>query len=189
MKKITIIAAGLFLSVSSFAQTWSVDKMHSKVGFSITHMKINEIEGDFKSFDATITSSKADFSDAVMEFSADVNSINTEVEPRDKHLKSADFFDAEKMPKITFKSKSFTKLKGKEYKMTGDLTMHGVTKTVTLMVTFNGTTTNPMSKKEMAGFKIVGTINRSDFGIGASMPDSMLSENVSLRINTEFSKG
>jgi len=188
MKKVTIIAAGLLLSASAFAQTWSSDKMHSKLGFSVTHMKISDIEGDFKVFDATITSSKPDFSDAVVELNADVNSINTEVEPRDKHLKSADFFDAEKMPKLSFKSKSFTKVKGKEYKMTGDLTMHGVTKPVTLSVVYNGTTTNPMSKKETAGFKITGVIKRSDFGVGASMPDAMLSENVTLRANTEFTK-
>ena len=117
-----------------------------------------------------------------------MNSINTDVEPRDKHLKSADFFDAEKMPTLSFKSTSFKKVKGKDYKMTGDLTMHGVTKPVTMNVVLNGTTTNPMSKKEMAGFKITGVVKRSDFGIGASMPDAMLSENVTLRINTEFSK-
>ena len=188
MKKVTVFAAALFLSASAFAQTWSIDKMHSRVGFSISHLMINDIEGDFKSFDGTITASKPDFSDAVITFTADVNSINTDVEPRDKHLKSADFFDAEKMPTLSFKSTSFKKVKGKDYKMTGDLTMHGVTKPVTMNVVLNGTTTNPMSKKEMAGFKITGVVKRSDFGIGASMPDAMLSENVTLRINTEFSK-
>jgi len=149
---------------------------------------INEIDGDFKSFDGKITASKADFSDAVIEFSAETNSINTDIEPRDKHLKSPDFFDAEKNPKISFKSTSFKKEKGKEYKLAGELTMHGVTKPVTLTAVLVGTTTHPMSKKEMAGFRITGSVKRSEFGIGASMPDAMLSENVNITANTEFSK-
>ena len=189
MKKFTIIAAGLFLTATTFAQTWSVDKMHSRLGFSITHMTINDINGDFKSFDAKINSAKPDFSDATIELNADINSINTEVEKRDDHLKSADFFDAAKMPALTFKSKSFKKGKGKNYILTGDLTMHGMTKTVTLNAVFNGTTTNPMSKKEMAGFTVTGKFKRSQFGIGASMPESMLSDNVTLVANLEFTKG
>ena len=188
MKKITIIAAGLFLSANAFAQTWSIDKAHSRIGFGITHLMINEIDGDFKSFEGKITSAKPDFSDASIEFSAETNSINTDIEARDKHLKSPDFFDAEKNPKISFKSTSFKKEKGKEYKVTGDLTMHGVTKSVTLNAVLVGTATNPMSKNEMAGFHITGSVKRSDFGIGASMPEAMLSENVNITANTEFAK-
>ena len=188
MKKISIFAAGLLLSASAFAQTWSIDKAHSRVGFGITHLTINEIQGDFKTFDGKITASKADFSDAAIEFSADINSINTEVEARDKHLKSADFFDAANNPTLSFKSTSFKKEKGKDYKVTGNLTMHGVTKPVTLNAVLVGTATNPMSKKEMAGFRISGVVKRSDFGIGASMPEAMLSENVEIKANTEFSK-
>ena len=107
MKRISIFAAGLFLSVSALAQTWSIDKAHSRVGFGITHLTINEIDGNFKTFDGKITASKADFSDAAIEFSADVNSINTDVEARDKHLKSPDFFDAANNPSLSFKSTSF----------------------------------------------------------------------------------
>jgi polyisoprenoid-binding protein YceI len=188
MKKTIVVFAGLLLSAASYAQTWSIDKGHSRVGFGITHLTINEIEGDFKSFDGKITSSKEDFSDATIEFSADVNSVNTDVEARDKHLRSADFLDAEKNPKLTFKSTSFKKESGKEYKVTGNLTLHGVTRPVTLTAVLVGKATNPMSKKEMAGFKITGNIKRTDFGIGATMPETMLSENVKLNANTEFSK-
>ena len=188
MRRISIFAAGLFLSVSTFAQTWSIDKAHSRIGFGITHLTINEIDGDFKTFEGKITSSKADFSDASIEFTADINSINTDVEARDKHLKSPDFFDAANNPTLTFKSTSFKKGKGNNYKVTGDLTMHGVTKPVTFDAVLVGTTTNPMSKKEMAGFRLSGNIKRSDYKIGASMPEAMLSENVSLKANTEFSK-
>jgi polyisoprenoid-binding protein YceI len=188
MKKTIVVFAGLLLSAASYAQTWSIDKGHSRVGFGITHLTINEIEGDFKSFDGKITSSKEDFSYATIEFSADVNSVNTDVEARDKHLRSADFLDAEKNPKLTFKSTSFKKESGKEYKVTGNLTLHGVTRPVTLTAVLVGKATNPMSKKEMAGFKITGNIKRTDFGIGATMPETMLSENVKLNANTEFSK-
>ena len=188
MKKVSIFAAGLLLSASAFAQTWSIDKAHSRVGFAITHLTINEIDGDFKSFEGKLTAANTDFSGATIEFSADVNTINTDVEARDKHLKSADFFDAEKNPSLTFKSTSFKKEKGKEYKVTGNLTLHGVTKPVTLTAVLVGTATNPMSKKEMAGFHVTGSINRNDFGIGASMPGTMLSEKVEIVANTEFSK-
>jgi polyisoprenoid-binding protein YceI len=188
MKKVTILLTGLMLSAAAYAQTWSIDKAHSRIGFGITHLTINEIDGDFKTFDGKITASGADFSNATIEFSADMSSINTDIEARDKHLKSPDFFDADKNPKLTFKSTSFKKEKGNEYKVTGDLTMHGVTKPVTLTATLVGTTVHPMSKKEMAGFRITGNINRMDFGVGTTMPESMLSENVKLTANTEFSK-
>ncbi|TDX01252.1 YceI family protein [Dinghuibacter silviterrae] len=189
MQKITFLALGLLLSVGVFAQTWTLDKMHSQLNFGVTHMGINTVEGGFRSFDATITSSKDDLSDAVVELKADVGSINTGVDPRDNHLKSPDFFDAATFPTFTFKSTSFTKTGDKTYQVTGNLTLHGVTKPVTLNVTFNGTATNPMNKKTSAGFHISGVINRADFGIGTKFPDNMLSNDVNLDANTEFVKG
>ncbi len=188
MKKITIAAAALLLSANTFAQSWSIDKAHSRIGFGIIHLGINEVDGSFTSFEGKISNAKPDFNGAEIEFSAETNSINTGVEARDKHLKSPDFFDAEKNPKVSFKSTSFKKEKGKTYKMTGNLTMHGVTKSVTLTATLVGTATNPMSKKEMAGFRITGKVNRAQFGIGPSMPAAMLSEDVTITANTEFSK-
>ena len=189
MKKATIIAALLIASAATtFAQTWSIDKAHSRLGFNVTHMGISETSGSFKITDAKITSSKPDFSDAVVELTADVKSINTENEMRDKHLQSPDFFDAEKFPTLTFKSTSFKKVSGKKYKVTGDHTLHGVTKPVTLDVTFNGTVENPMSKKTMAGFNIAGIVKRSEFGIAASTPAAMLGDGVALQASTEFQK-
>jgi polyisoprenoid-binding protein YceI len=188
MKRITILAAVLALSAATFAQTWTVDKAHSRLGFSITHLGIADLGGTIKSFDSKITSSKDDFSDAVIEFTGDINSINTDNEQRDTHLKSPDFFDAAKFSTITFKSKSFTKAGDKQYKLAGDLTLHGVTKPVVLDVTFNGTTTHPMNKKTLAGFKITGSIKRSDFGVAAAMPPAMLGEDVAIVANTEFTK-
>ena len=188
MKKLNILVVALLAAGVASAQTWSLDKAHAKLGFVTTHLLISEVEGNFKSFDATVTSTKDDFSDAVIELTADVASINTDNEGRDKHLKSPDFFDAEKFSTLSFKSKSFTKVDGKKYKLTGDLTMHGITKQVTLDVVYNGTITHPFNKKPVAGFKITGTIKRSDFSVG-SVPAAVVSDDIVISGNAEFIKG
>jgi len=188
MKKVSFIAALLISGATTFAQTWSVDKAHSRLGFTVTHLSVAELGGTFNTVDAKFTSAKPDFTDAVIELTADVNSINTDNDQRDGHLKSPDFFDAAKFPNFTFKSTSFKKVADKKYKLSGDLTLHGVTKPVVLDVVLGGTSTNPMSKKTVAGFKITGTIKRSDFGVAASMPAAMLSDEVGLQAGFEFTK-
>ncbi len=170
------------------AQNWTLDKGHAKVGFSITHLMISDVEGAFNSFDAKLTASKEDFSDAAIEFTADVNSINTNSEGRDKHLKNEDFFDAPKFGTLTFKGKSLTKVEGKKYKLVGDLTMHGITKPVTLDVIVNGPVAHPFNKKTVAGFKVSGIVKRADFNIGAKYPSAILSEEVTITANAEFAK-
>jgi Uncharacterized conserved protein len=189
MKKTTIIASLLLIASATFAQTWTVDKAHSRLGFTFKHLMIAELGGTFNSFDAKITSSKSDFTDAVIELTADVNSIDTDNSQRDTHLKSPDFFNTEKHPSFTFKSTSFKKVADKQYKLTGDLTFNGVTKPVTLDVTLNGTTVHPMNKKEMAGFTVNGSIKRSDFGFAPNLPDAMVSDEIKLVASTEFVKG
>ncbi len=186
MKKVSIIMAALIIAAAANAQTWTVDKAHAKLGFSITHMAINDVEGMFKTFDATITSSKTDFSDAVFTANAQIGSVFTDNEKRDGHLRSPDFFDAEKFPAATFKSKSVAVAGPNKLTITGDLTMHGVTKTVLLDAVFKGPAINQMNKKQMAGFKITGKIKRSDFKIGASMPEAVLSDEVLVTANCEF---
>ncbi len=189
MKKITLFATAFALSASAaMAQTWSIDKAHSRIGYTVTHMGISQSDGNFRNFDSRISATKDDFSDASVEFSADVNSINTDNERRDGHLKSADFFDAAKYPSITFKSKSFKKVGDKKFKVVGDLTFHGVTKPVELDAILNGVITNPQSKKQVAGFTITGLIKRADFNFAAGMPATALGENVELIAHTEFSK-
>jgi polyisoprenoid-binding protein YceI len=190
MKKIAIIVAvsALLLSFKTAEKaTWLLDKNHAKLGFTITHLMVSDVEGWFKSFDAKITSSTDDFSDAVVEMTADVNSINTDNEQRDNHLKTPDFFDVAKYPGITFKSKTFKKVNDNNYKVTGDLTMHGITKTIELDAICR-IGTNPNNKQSIAGFKITGMIKRSDFGIGKSMPAAMISDEVSIVANAEFTK-
>jgi len=188
MKNTFLLLSAMTLSAVSFSQTWTVDKAHSQLNFGISHLSISEIGGSFRSFDSKFVSTKDDFSDAVIELTAETGSVNTGNDQRDAHLKTPDFFDAAKYPAFTFKSKSFTKVAGKQYKLAGDLTFHGVTKPVVLDVTFNGTTTNPQSKKLVAGFHISGIIKRTDFGIATGFPTAMLGDDVALSANTEFVK-
>lgn len=193
MKKATLICAAAVLSATfmSFkttdAATWSVDKGHAKLGFTITHLSVSDVEGSFKSFDVSINTTKDDFTDAVVNMSADMASVNTDNDKRDEHIKSADFFDVAKYPKMTFVSTSFKKSGEGKYTVKGNLTLHGVTKPVTLAATAR-MGTNPMSKKAVAGFKITGKIKRTDFNISTGTPSAMLSDEVDLNANAEFSK-
>ena len=163
MKKFnTLLAALLFVAGSSFAQgTWAIDKAHSKIGFSVTHMAVSEVEGNFKDFDASLVSKGADFNGAEVTFSAKTSSIDTDNERRDNHLKSPDFFDAEKHPDLSFKGNLVKQ--GTKYKLKGNLTLRGVTKPVEFDVTYGGTIST--GKGEKAGFKILGKINRQDYGL------------------------
>lgn len=185
MKKIILSLAAVLVSSLTFAQDWALDKSHSNVGFSIVHLKISEVDGSFGKFDAKMTSSKEDFSDAVFDFTAEVASVNTGNERRDGHLRSDDFFAAEKHPSITFKSTSVKKVSGNNYKITGNLTMKGVTKPVTLDAIFRGPIDGRGGKK-IVGVKASGTLNRIDFGVGTS--GASVDDEVTLRISGEFSK-
>jgi polyisoprenoid-binding protein YceI len=163
MKKMnSMLGLLLLVAGSAFAQsTWSVDKSHSKIGFSVPHMAVSEVEGNFKEFDGSIVSKSADFNGAEVTFTAKTASIDTDNEKRDGHLKSADFFDAEKYPEVSFKG-NLVKA-GKKYKLKGNFTMHGVTKPVEFDVTYGGTINT--GKGEKAGFKLIGKLNRQDYGL------------------------
>lgn len=189
MKKIALLSSSVvMLFAFTTLTTWKSDKAHSNLGFSITHLGISDIHGSFKNFDVNVSSSKADFSDAVFEVTADVASINTNIEMRDKHLVSPDFFDAEKYPKLNFKSTSIKPAGKNKYKLAGNLSLHGITKPVTLDLWYRGTIENPMSKAPTAGFQVTGTIKRSDFNLGAGFPAPMLSDEVKIKADGEFAK-
>lgn len=143
---------------------WKIDQSHSEIKFKVKHLVISTVTGQFNNFDATVEANASDFSDAKITFEADVNSIDTRNEQRDGHLKSADFFDAENYPKISFVSKSLTKKSDNDYLLKGDLTIKGVTKEVDLDVQFNGVVQG-FGGGEVAGFEISGKINRFDFGL------------------------
>jgi polyisoprenoid-binding protein YceI len=184
MKKVTLVLASILLSAASFAQTWNLDKSHSKMTFTATHLMISEVDGVFKSFDANITASKEDFSDAVFSLNADLKQLTTNNDGRDGHLQKEDMFDTAKFPTLTFKSTSIVAAGPKKFKLTGDLTIKGVTKPVTLDLTMIGTATNRQGKK-LAGFKATGSINRTQFGVGA-MPSAVVGEEIELRASGEF---
>jgi len=166
-------------------KTWKVDKSHAKMTFTVTHLGLSEVDGVFKDFDATVTASNEDFSDAVFEVSADLTTVTTNNGGRDGHLQKEDMFDTANHPKLLFKSTAIEKVDDKNFKLTGDLTIKGVTKPVTLDLKVLGTGVNPRSKKQLAGFKITGTVNRTDFGVG-QMPSMMVGEEVELRASGEF---
>ncbi len=188
MKKTLILSLALIAVISVSAQSWTLDKNHAKLGFVATHLLVSDVEGKFKSFDVTVASSKDDFTDAQVTVTADINSINTENDYRDNDLKSEKFFDAAKYPALSFKSTSITKIDAKNYKLNGNLTMHGVTKPVTLDLVLNGVVQNPMSKKTVAGFKIKGTVKRTDFGIAPSFPTAVVSDEIAIDANIELNK-
>lgn len=142
---------------------WTVDAAHSEVGFSVKHMMISKVKGSFGSYDAVVEANEENLQGASIDFKIDVASINTNNADRDAHLRSADFFDAEQYPYITFKANDIVK-KGDEYELTGDLTMKGVTRPATFEVEYGGKGTNPWGV-EVVAFNVEGKVNRKDFGL------------------------
>lgn len=189
--KNVILSAILMVSAISFVSaqktTWTLDKAHSKLTFTVVHLLMSEVDGVFKDYSATIMTSKEDFSDAVFELNADLTTVSTNNEMRDGHLQKEDMFNTAQYPTLTFKSTSIKKVGEKSFKLTGDLTIKGVTKEMVLDLKLMGTGTDPMSKKEIVGFKVTGTINRTDFGVG-DMPSMMVSEEIQLTAGGEFVK-
>lgn len=171
--------------------TYKIDPSHSEVHFKIKHLMIANVTGSFSSYDATMQSSKEDFSDAVIHFEADINSISTGAEQRDNHLKSDDFFNAEKFPKLIFESTAFTQTGEDEYKLDGNITIRNYTKPVTLHVNYGGTITD-FYGQEKSGFEITGKINRKEFGLtwnGVTEAGGIVvSDEVKLLMNIQMTK-
>lgn len=192
LKTKTLASLLIFISTISFAQTtWTVDKSHSKVGFNVTHLVIASVDGYFKEFDAQITTSGDDFAKANISFTANTNSIFTDNNDRDKHLRSDDFFNAEKYPQMIFKGKAMKKISDNKYELVGDLTIRDVTKQITLDVKFNGIVKDPWGNTK-AGFKITGEINRFDYNLkwnkAIEAGSLVVGKEVELDINLELTK-
>ncbi|MFN7116058.1 MAG: YceI family protein [Saprospiraceae bacterium] len=155
----------LFLAFSFTALTaqtnWTLDKGHSDIRFTVTHMTISKLDGQFDDFEGKVTSTTPDFNGSTVEFTAKTASVDTDNERRDQHLKSDDFFNAEKYPELKFKGK--LNKKGKKYQLVGDFTLRDVTKPVTFNVQYLGAVETKRGKK--AGFVLTGTINRFDYGV------------------------
>jgi polyisoprenoid-binding protein YceI len=167
---------------------WNLDKSHSSLRFSVTHMVVSEAEGSFKNWTGTLEHTKEDFSDATVVFTAEVNSISTDNENRDKHLKSDDFFNAEKYPEIKFVSTSFVPAGDKKYKLNGNLTIRDVTKPVVFDVTYGGSIKTPRGSK--SGFKAHTTINRFDYNLkwdrATEAGSLVVSKEVDINVKLEF---
>lgn len=167
-------------------QTWQIDAAHSEIGFKVKHMMISTVSGQFGNFDATIATDNNDFKNATVTASADIASISTNNKDRDAHLQSADFFDAAQHPQMTFKSTAFD-----GEKLSGDLTIRGVTKPVTFDVEYNGTAVDPYGNTK-AGFEVSGELNRKDFGLAWNAVTEaggvVVSDKVKINANLQFIK-
>lgn len=144
---------------------WVFEPSHCRIGFAVTHFGITETEGHFNKFDGTVAGQADDFSDASVTLNVDVSSIDTLDKQRDGHLLSADFFHSEKHPRMTFVSTAMSVVSKNIYKMTGDLTLLGITKPIELEVVFRGIVPKDPFGKTKAGFKVTGAINRKDWGM------------------------
>ncbi|MGO1060428.1 YceI family protein [Planococcus sp. FY231025] len=142
---------------------WTIDPAHSEIGFSVKHMMISKVKGSFTSFDAEVEANEEDLTNALIDFKIDTASITTNNTDRDNHLRSADFFDAEQYPHITFKANEIVQ-KDDEYELNGNLTIKGVTRPATFEVEYGGKGTNPWGV-EVVAFNAEGKINRKDFGL------------------------
>ena len=170
---------------------WKIDPAHSEINFKVKHLVVSTVTGHFSKFDASIETNKEDFSDAKISFEADINSIDTKNEQRDAHLKSADFFDSDKHPKMSFVSKSVKRISDHEMQVIGNLSLRGITKEITLDVIYNGTVAG-FGGTEVAGFEVRGKVNRFDFGLQwnalTEAGGVVVSNEVKIEILAEFNK-
>ena len=171
--------------------TWKIDPAHSEVQFKVKHLVISTVTGSFGKFSGQMETENDEFSPAKINFEAAVDSINTNNTDRDAHLKSADFFDASNYPTISFNSESFEKVGDSNYKLTGDLTIKGVTKRLTLEVEHGGVMTDPYGNTK-AGFELQGKISRKEFGLNWNAVTEaggvVVGDEVKLLLNIQLAK-
>jgi polyisoprenoid-binding protein YceI len=172
-------------------QIWALDPTHSEMQFKVKHLMISTVTGNFHAFSANVETDGDDFSTAKITFSANIDSISTGDAQRDGHLKSPDFFDAAQFPSIGFESTAFTKHTGDAYKLSGNLTMHGITKAVELDAELGGIAKDPWGNTK-AGFTLSGKLNRKDFGLSWNVAletgGILVGEDVKLHAEVQFVK-
>ncbi len=172
-------------------QQWVLEPAHSELQFKVKHLMISTVTGNFSKLDGSVETDGDDFSTAKVHFTADVNSISTNNEQRDGHLKSADFFDITNHPQILFDSTRMEKTSDEAYKLHGNLTMRGVTKPITIDVEYGGTVKDPWGNTR-SGFTVEGKINRKDFGVQWNAVTEagglMLGDDVKIHANVQFVK-
>lgn len=171
--------------------TYKIDPLHSEIKFKVKHLMISNVTGEFKTFDASIEADAEDFSDARISFEADVDSISTNNDQRDGHLKSNDFFNAAEFPKLRFVSTSVQKISDNELSVTGDLTIRDVTRPITLQAEIGGSMVDFYGQTKV-GFDAAGTIQRKDFGLSwdavTEAGGVVVSNDVKLQLAVQFTK-
>ena len=192
MRKTAILTALVLVlgfGTAAAQGTYSIDPAHSNAGFKVRHL-VSKVSGGFNDFDGTIVADFENLDASSVEFTIQATSIDTKNEKRDGHLRSVDFFDVEKYPEITFKSSKITKIDGDSYAVTGTLTMHGVSREITLTVDFLGEMTAMGGTR--AGYELTTTVNRKDFGISWNRAldagGFVLGDDVEININLELIK-
>lgn len=175
-------------SVSAHAQksTWAIDPVHSSVNFEILHMGVSHVHGAFSNVKGTVMLNEKEITKSMVAATIDTTTVSTANDARDKHLKSPDFFDVEKNPTMTFQSTSLVRRGGKLY-LIGNLTLNGVTKSVTLELD-GPTPPQTMQGKTISGFSASGIILRSDFGFGSKFAPPILGNEVKFTIDVEIDK-
>lgn len=172
--------------------SYTIDTVHSHVGFSVRHMMVTTVRGKFTRYAGTAAIDPTDFTKSTFQGEIEVESIDTGNADRDKHLRTNDFFDAANHPKITFRSTRIVHKGGDDYEVTGDLTIRGVTKPVTLAVEYAGTNKNPWGKV-VAGFSARGEVNRKDFGVAFNAPletgGVLVADKVKLELDVQAVEG
>ena len=176
---------------SAGAQTkWTIDKSHTNVKFAVTHMVVSEVEGNFKMFDGTVEQTKPDFTDAKINFTVDVASVNTDNERRDGHLKGDDFFNAEKFPQMKFVSTAMKPLGNNKFQLSGNLTIRDITKPVVFDVSYGGTINAGQGRK--SGFKAKATIDRFNYNLkwdrAIEAGGLVVGKDVDIQINLELNE-
>jgi len=177
------------LTGSALAQTttWAIDPAHSSINFEVRHMGVSNVHGSLGDVSGTLLYNEKDITKSTVEASASTTTVSTGVEKRDTHLKSPDFFDATKFPKLSFKSTSLSNAGG-QLKLTGDLTLNGVTKSVTLDVDGPAPPQTDQKGVTRSGFSATGKLKRSDFGFGSKFPSAVVGDDIKFSIDVEVDK-
>lgn len=188
MRKAMYLLVMAFITIGSYAQTqWKVDPYHSSLNFNISHSGISIVNGKFLDYTGTLTTNGEALSDANFDFTIKTESINTSIENRDNHLRSADFFEVEKYPNVTFKSTKMLETgKPNQYLLYGDLTIKDVTKPVIFDVTYGGNVTSDQGEK--LGMKAKTTINRFDYNINYDPTAAGIGKDVTIVVHLQFAK-
>jgi len=181
---VSALVLGVAAGARAAVETYTIDSVHSSIGFKIRHF-VSRVPGSFTKFSGTITADRDNLANSSVEATIDIGSVSTANDKRDAHLKSPDFFDAAKFTTATFKSKSWKKTGDDTYDITGDLTLHGVTKEIVLHATSLGFAAG-MRGAQLSGWEATTTLNKSDFGLGGpAMLGKVLGDDVQIDIGIE----